>query len=136
MNAPTLPKASYLSREESFMYDRESRFKLEDTMNAGRIEYTEKGVMNMASRRCDIIRISQTEAVLAMLTNYNIPQQFYLDIPDARITKIGCLMMRSNANNTVNVRFLRTLAQKELDRIFVFSTHPSHRDRKLDIRSW
>lgn len=118
------------------MYDRESRFKMEDTMNAGRIEYTEKAVMNMAARRCDVIRISQSEAVLAMLTNYKLPEQFYLDIPDARITKIGCLLMRVNANNTLNVRFLRILTQKELDRIFVFSTHPAHRDRKLDIRSW
>ena len=118
------------------MYDREARFRMEDTMNAARIEYTEKAVMNMAARRCDVIRISQTEAVLALLTQYNLPNQFYLDIPDARITKIGCMLLRVNANNTIHVRFLRMLAQKELDRIFVFSTHPAHRDRKLDIRSF
>ena len=45
-------------------------------------------------------------------------------------------MLRVNANNTIHVRFLRMLTQKELDRIFVFSTHPAHRDRKLDIRSF
>ena len=118
------------------MYDRESRFRMEDTMNAARIEYTEKAVMHMAARRCDVIRISQTEAVLALLTKYNLPNQSYLDIPDARITKIGCVMLRVNANNTTHVRFLRMLTQKELDRIFVFSTHPAHRDRKLDIRSF
>jgi hypothetical protein len=87
-------KNSYLTKEESFMYDREGRFRMEDTMNAARIEYTEKAVMHMAARRCDVIRISQTEAVLALLTKYNLPNQFYLDIPDARITKIGCVMLR------------------------------------------
>ncbi|KKX32001.1 hypothetical protein [Rhizobium sp. LC145] len=118
------------------MYDRESRFKMEDTMNAARIEYTEKGVLNMAQRRCDVLRISRSGAVLGLLTQYKLPEQFYLDIPDARISKIGCLLMRANMNNTIDVRFLSLLSQKDLDRIFVFSTHPSHRDRTLDIRSW
>ncbi|TKT59053.1 hypothetical protein FDR95_10220 [Rhizobiaceae bacterium LC148] len=126
----------FLNREESFMYDRESRFKMEDTMNAARIEYTEKGVLNMAQRRCDVLRISRSGAVLGLLTQYKLPEQFYLDIPDARISKIGCLLMRANMNNTIDVRFLSLLSQKDLDRIFVFSTHPSHRDRTLDIRSW
>lgn len=132
--APT--KNHFLNKEESFMYDREARFKMEDTMNAARIEYTEKGVMNMAQRRCDVLRISQSGAILGILTQYTLPQQFYLDIPDARITKVGCLLMKTFANNTVEVRFLRLLSQKELDRIFVFSTHPNHRDRTLDIRAW
>jgi hypothetical protein len=126
----------YLKREESFMYDRESRFKMEDTMNAGRIEYTEKHVMHMAGRRCDVIRISMSGAVLALLTQTNLPNEFVLDIPDARIMKIGCVLMRQNANNTIEVRFLRLLTQKELDRVFIFSTHPAHKDRKLDVRSW
>jgi hypothetical protein len=126
----------FLNKEESFMYDREQRFKMEDTMNAGRIEYTEKAILNMAQRRCDVLRISMSGAVLGLITQYNLPQQFYLDIPDARIMKVGCLLMRINANNTIEVRFLRLLTQKELDRIFVFSTHPAHRDRKLDVRSW
>ena len=129
-------KNHFLNKEESFMYDREVRFRMEDTMNAGRIEYTEKGVLNMAQRRCDVIQISQSSAVLGLLTQYSLPEQFYLDIPDARIMKIGCLLMRVNPNNTINVRFLRQLTQKEMDRIFVFSTHPNHRDRTLDIRSW
>ncbi|CDN52650.1 MULTISPECIES: hypothetical protein [Neorhizobium] len=118
------------------MYDREARFKMEDTMNAARIEYTENGVMNMAQRRCDVIRISMSGAVLGILTQYNLPKQFYLDIPDARISKVGCLLMRTNANNTIEVRFLSLLTKKELDRIFIFSTHPNHRDRTMDIRSW
>ena len=125
---------NYLSKEESFMYDREARFRMEDTMNAARIEYTEKGVLNMASRRCDIIRISQSGAVLAILTQYNLPKQFYLDLPDARIMKVGCLLMKTYANNTAEVRFLRLLTDKELNKIFVYSTHPAHRDRVLDIR--
>jgi len=126
----------YLQREESFMYDREARFAMEDTMNAARIEYTEKGVMHLAARRCDVIKISMSGAVLGLLTQYNLPQQFYLDLPDARITKVGCLLMKAFANNTAEVRFLRLLTKKELDRIFVFSTHPAHRDRVLDVRSW
>jgi hypothetical protein len=129
-------KPNYLSKEESFMYDREKRFKMEDTMNAARIEYTEKGVMNMAQRRCDVLRISQSEAVLGILTQFNLPQQFYLDIPDARISKVGCLLMRTNSNNTIQVRFLRLLSEKEMNRIFVFSTHPNHKDRTIDIRAW
>ncbi len=129
-------KNHFLNKEESFMYDREQRFKMEDTMNAARLEYTENGVLNMAQRRCDVVRISQSSAVLALLTQYSLPKQFYLDIPDARITKVGCVLMRVNANNTIDVRFLRLLTPKELNRIFVFSTHPNHRDRTLDVRAW
>ncbi|TWF53397.1 hypothetical protein FHW37_104676 [Neorhizobium alkalisoli] len=136
MSAAPSNKNHFLNKEESFMYDREARYKMEDTMNAGRIEYTEKAILNMAQRRCDVLRISMSGAVLGILTQYNLPQQFYLDIPDARIMKVGCLLMRTNANNTIEVRFLRLMTQKELDRIFVFSTHPNHRDRTLNVRSW
>ena len=129
------PGHHFLNKEESFMYDREVRYKMEDTMNAARIEYTEKGVMNLASRRCDIVRISQSSAILAILTQYNLPKQFYLDIPDARITKVGCILMKIFPNNTVEVRFLRLLTEKEMNKIFVYSTHPAHRDRVLDIRA-
>ncbi|WP_165221197.1 hypothetical protein [Affinirhizobium pseudoryzae] len=118
------------------MYDRETRFKLEETMNAGRIEFTEKHVMHMGQRRCDVIAISMSGAVLSLLSQSNLPNEFVLDIPDARIMKIGCVLMRMNTNNTIDVRFLRMLTEKELDRIFIFSTHPAHKDRKLDVRSW
>ena len=128
--------ANYLKREESFMYDRENRFRMEDTMNAGRLEYTEKGMTHVASRRCDVIRISLSGAVISLLTQFNLPKQFYLDIPDARITKVGSLLMKTFQNNTAEIRFLRLMTQKELDRIFVFSTHPAHKDRVLDVRSW
>jgi hypothetical protein len=93
------------------MYDREVRFKMEDTMNAARIEYTEKGVLNMASRRCDIIRISKSSAVLAILTQFKPAEAVLSGYPDARITKVGCMLMRVNANNTIEVRFLRLLTQ-------------------------
>ncbi|MDI7863438.1 hypothetical protein MRS76_15890 [Rhizobiaceae bacterium n13] len=118
------------------MYDREARFRMEDTMNAARIEYTEKGVTHMAARRCDVLRISQSSALLGILTQFSLPRQFYLDIPDARISKVGCVLMKTYVNNTVEVRFLRLLTAKELDRIFIFSTHPAHRDKTLDVRSW
>ena len=136
MTAAPVGKTHFLNKEESFMYDREARFKMHDTMNAARIEYTENGVMNMAQRRCDVLQISETEAVLGIITQFHLPKQFYLDIPDARINKVGCLLMRINMNNTIDVRFLRLLTDKELNRIFVFSTHPRHRDHKMDIRTW
>ena len=120
------PSNHFLKREESFMYDREGRFKMEDTMNAARIEYQERVVTHMASRRCDLIRISPSGAILALMTQYHIPKQFYLDIPDARIAKIGCVLMKTFPNNTVEARFLKLLTKKEMDRIFVFSTQ----DRK------
>ena len=124
----------FLNKEESFMYDREGRYKMQDTMNAARIEYTEKGVMHLASRRCDIVKISMSGAVLAILTQYNLPKQFYLDIPDARINKVGCVLMKVFPNNTVEVRFLSLLSEKEMNKIFVYSTHPAHRNHVLDIR--
>lgn len=127
---------NYLNKEESFMYDRESRFPMQDTYNAARIEYTEKGVMHMASRRCDIVRISQSAAILSLLTQYHVPRQFYLDLPDARITKVGCLLMKILPKNLVEVRFLRQLTEKEMNRIFVYSTHPAHRNHVLDVRAW
>ncbi|TQX90300.1 hypothetical protein EQW76_08930 [Rhizobium sp. rho-13.1] len=116
------------------MYDREGRYKMQDTMNAARIEYTEKGVMHLASRRCDIVKISMSGAILAILTQYNLPKQFYLDIPDARINKVGCVLMKVFPNNTVEVRFLSLLSEKEMNKIFVYSTHPAHRNHVLDIR--
>lgn len=124
----------FLNKEESFMYDREGRYKMQDTMNAARIEYTEKGVMHLASRRCDIVKISMSGAILAILTQYNLPKQFYLDIPDARIKKVGCVLMKVFPNNTVEVRFLSLLSEKEMNKIFVYSTHPAHRNHVLDIR--
>ena len=131
--APNQPN-HFLNKEESFMYDREGRYKMQDTMNAARIEYTEKGVMHLASRRCDIVRISMSGAILAILTQYNLPKQFYLDIPDARIKKVGCVLMKVFPNNTIEVRFLSLLTEKEMNKIFVYSTHPAHRNHVLDIR--
>lgn len=136
MTAAPIGKSHFLNKEELFMYDREARFKMHDTMNAARIEYTENGVMNMAQRRCDVLQISETEAVLGIITQYHLPKQFYLDIPDARISKVGCILMRVNTNNTIQVRFLKMLTKKEMNRIFVFSTHPNHRDMTIDLRAW
>lgn len=130
------PRDHFLNKEESFMYDRENRFRMEDTMNAARIEYQERVVTHLASRRCDLVKISPAGAVLSLLTQFHVPKQFYLDIPDARIAKIGCVLMKTFTNNTVEARFLKLLTKKEMDRIFVFSTHPAHRDRVLDVRSW
>lgn len=126
----------FLNKEESFMYDREARYRMEETLNAARIEYQERVVTHLASRRCDLIRISPSGAVLSLLTQFYVPQQFYLDIPDARIAKIGCVLMKTFPNNTIEARFLKLLTKKEMDRIFVFSTHPAHRDRVLDVRNW
>lgn len=128
-------KPNYLSKEESFMYDREKRFPMEETMNEARIEYTEKVVMNLAARRCDLIAISKSGAVLAINVKFNLPKQFYLDVPDAKISRVGCALMRVHGNNTVEVRFLSIMSDRDLDRIFVYSTHPKHRNRVLNIRA-
>jgi hypothetical protein len=123
-----------MSKEESFMYDREGRIPLVDTMNAARIEYTEKAVMHMASRRCDLIKISPVSAVLVINTQFTVPRSFYLDIPDARINRVGCVLMRMHTNNTIEARFLSRMSDRDLNRIYAFSTHPSHRDALLDVR--
>lgn len=126
-------RPSYLSKEESFMYDREAYFPMEDTRNEARIEYTEKGVTNISSRRCEIVKLSKSSAVLAMPTQFKLPENFYLDVPSARIPMIGCLVKRVHANNLLETRFLRMLSDRDLNRIFVYSTHPNHRNRTLDI---
>ncbi|WEX78064.1 hypothetical protein PYH37_002914 [Sinorhizobium numidicum] len=123
----------FLNKEESFMYDREVNFPMEDTRNEARIEFTEKAVQNLSSRRCEIIKLSKSSAVISILTQFQLPQNFYLDIPSARIPLIGCLLKRVHANNIIEARFLRLLSDRDLNRIFVYSTHPSHRNRTLDI---
>lgn len=131
--AGAVDRPTYLSKEESFMYDREANFPMEDTMNDARIEYTENGMTNLSSRRCQIIKISKSSAVLTMPTQFKLPQNFYLDVPSARIGMIGCLVKRVHANNVVEARFLRLMSDRDLNRIFVYSTHPNHRNRVLDI---
>lgn len=127
-------RRTYMSKEESFMYDREGRVPLVDTMNAARIEYAEKVVMHAASRRCDLIKISPVSAVLAINTEFNVPRSFYLDIPDARISRVGCVVMKVHRDHRIEVRFLRQISERDMNRIFAFSTHPSHRDVLLDLR--
>lgn len=115
------------------MYDRETTFPMEDTRNEARIEYTEKGMTQLSSRRCEIIKLSKSGAVIGILTKYQLPQNFYLDIPSARIQMVGCLLKRVHADNIIEARFLRVLTDRDLNRIFVYSTHPNHRNRTLDI---
>lgn len=118
------------------MYDRETRFEMQETKNNARIEYTEKGVMHMASRRCIVRAISKSSAILGIVTQFTIPRQFCLDIAEARVPNLGCVLIRTYVNDTIEARFLRLLTDAELDRIFVYSDHPAHRGRMLDIRSW
>ncbi|MBD9524978.1 MULTISPECIES: hypothetical protein [Ensifer] len=123
----------FLNKQESFMYDRETNFPMEDTRNDARIEYTEKGMTQLSSRRCEIIKLSKSGALISILTQYTLPQNFYLDIPSARIQMVGCLTKRVHANNIIEAQFLRMLTDRDLNRIFVYSTHPNHRNRTLDI---
>jgi hypothetical protein len=44
-------------------------------------------------------------------------------------------VLKVNPNNTIEVRFLRLLTDKEMNKIFVYSIHPSHKNVKLDIRA-
>jgi hypothetical protein len=131
---PNAFRRTYMSKQESFMYDREGRIPLVDTMNAARIEYTEKAVMHLASRRCDLVKISPVAAVLVINTQFTVPKSFYLDVPDARINRIGCVLMKVHANNMIEARFLSRISDRDLNRIYAFSTHPSHRDVLLDVR--
>ncbi|MFB2549623.1 hypothetical protein [Ensifer soli] len=126
-------RPNYLSKEESFMYDREANFPMEDTRNDARIEYTENGVQNLSSRRCELIKISRSSAVLAIPTQFKLPPNFYLDVPSARIGMVGCVVKRIHANNMLEARFLRLMSERDINRIFVYSTHPNHRNRTLDI---
>ena len=127
-------RSNYLNKEESFMYDREKHFPMEDTCNEARIEFTETGGnVNLASRRCESVKLSRSGAVLRMSTKFNLPNNFYLDIVSARIPMIGCLALRVYANDLVEARFLRLLAETDMNRVFVYSTHPNHRNRTLDI---
>ncbi|WP_043627163.1 hypothetical protein, partial [Ensifer sp. ZNC0028] len=89
------------NKEESFMYDRETNFPMEDTRNEARIEYTERGMTQLSSRRCEIIKLSKSGALIGILTKYQLPQNFYLDIPRARIPMVGCLLKRVHANNVI-----------------------------------
>ena len=43
--------------------------------------------------------------------------------------------MREHPNNIVEARFLRPISDRDLNRIYAFSTHPSHRDVLLDLRA-
>ncbi|WP_275788948.1 hypothetical protein [Pararhizobium gei] len=132
-SADAFDRPTYLSREESFMYDRETLFPMEETRNEARIEYTEKGMLNLSSRRCQILQISKSRALIGILTQFKLPQTFYLDIPGARIGMIGCIVRRVYPNDTMEARFLRLVPDADLNRIFVYSTHPNHRNRVLDI---
>ena len=131
-----LQRSIYLNKEESFMYDREKNFPMEDTFNEARIEFTENGGMvNIASRRCQIVKLSRSGALLKISTKFKLPKNFYLDIVSARVQMIGCLALRVHVNDIVEARFLRLLAEKDMNRIFVYSMHPNHRNRTLDIHS-
>lgn len=118
------------------MYDREKNFPMEDTCNEARIEFTENGgIVNLVSRRCQITKLSKSGAVIAMTTKFQLPRNFYLDIVSARLPMIGCLTQRVYTNDIVEARFLRLLSDKDLQRIFVYSTHRNHQGRTLDIYS-
>ena len=133
---PPPQRSIYLNKEESFMYDREKNFPMDDTFNEARIEFTENGgIVKLASRRCQIIRLSRSGALLKISTKFNLPKNFYLDVVSARLPMIGCLALRVHVNDTVEARFLRLLAEKDMKRIFVYSAHPNHRNQTLDIYS-
>lgn len=122
---------SYLTREESFMYDKEPKFPLEATNNAARIEYAKKGLSFLESRRCQISRISKSGAIVDFTVDTEVPDSLTLDIPDARIEKIGCVKVNERRNRdgdskvSVTLRFLRTLTDRELGSIKQHSLLPT-----------
>jgi hypothetical protein len=118
---------SYFSREESFMYDKEPKFPFEATNNAARIEYLKNGLTFLESRRGTITRISKAGAIIEFMVEAEVPDALTLDIPDARIEKIGCVKQGERRNRigdsklTVTLRFLRVLTDIEMERIKRYS---------------
>ncbi|MCZ7862798.1 hypothetical protein O9X98_15590 [Agrobacterium salinitolerans] len=114
---------TYLTREESFMYDKEPKFPLEATSNAGTIRYPTKALSGVEGRRGQITRISKAGAIMDFLLDAQIPENVTLDIPDGKIEKIGCLKVGERRNRmgdsklSITLRFLRTLTDKELEGI-------------------
>lgn len=114
---------SYFTREESFMYDKETKFPLEATSNAARVEYLRNGLTFMESRRCHITRISRSSAIVEFSVDSEVPSEMTLDIPDARVSKVGCVKLSErrsrvgDAKLTVTLRLLRLLTEAELENI-------------------
>jgi hypothetical protein len=112
-----------LRREESFMYDREPKFPLHAADNSVRLEYTLRGLTHVESRRGRLIRISRSCAMIELQTGSAVAAEVNLQIPDARLDKIGCVKTvekRGTINPDmviVTLRFLRTLSDKEVQRV-------------------
>lgn len=119
---------SYLSREESFMYDKEPKFPLEATNNGARVEYTLNGLSHTESRRCTLLRISRSSAMVEFETDGRVADQLNLAIPDARLEKIGCVKVAeqksrmSGSKVTVTLRFLKLLEEKDVAKVLALSS--------------
>ncbi|MBY3155329.1 hypothetical protein HFO56_23685 [Rhizobium laguerreae] len=128
---------SYLSREESFMYDKEPKFPLEATNNAARVEYLRNGLTFTESRRCKLVRISRAGAIIEFTVDTVLPDSMTLDVPDARIEKIGCVKQSERRTTlgekgvNVTLRFLRMLTEKELGKIKQNSLLPKGQQQRL-----
>lgn len=120
-------RTSYLSREESHMYDKEPQYPLEATSNAAVVEYTLNGLTHLESRRCTLVRISKSSAHIEFTTEGRVADQMTLAIPDARIERLGCVKVREHQSRlsgnkvTVILRFLRLLSDQELASIMKYS---------------
>jgi hypothetical protein len=113
---------SYMNKTESQIYDKEPNYPLRPTMNAGRIEYQLRGMTHLESRRCSISRISESSAIVEFsVESEHVPSQCSLDIPDARINKIGCVLVNQRSK-CATYRFLRLLTKQELEAILANST--------------
>jgi hypothetical protein len=118
---------NYLGREESQMYDREPKYPLQATSNAAHIEYTLRGLTHLESRRCTLVRISKSSAMVEFQTELDVADQVFLSIPDARVERIGCVKIAqvqtrlSEAKVTVTLRFLKPLEDRQLSSILANS---------------
>lgn len=119
---------TYLTREESFIYDKEPKFPLEATSNAALIGYPTKGLSFVESRRGQVTRISKSGVIIDFMVDAAVPENVTLDIPDARIVKIGCVKVSERRNRlgdsrlSVTLRFLRLLTDREIENIKKHST--------------
>jgi len=126
----TQKTGNYLSREESFMYDREPKFPLLATSNAVRIEYTKTGITFFESRRGTLTRISRSGGIIEFTADHEIPDSFTLDIPDARIEKMGCVKILERRQKlgdcrvSVTFRCLKVLSERDHAKILDHSALP------------
>lgn len=111
---------SFVHVAPSIIHDVEPKFPYRNVRNSARIEYQAKGLRWPESRRCDVIKISESSAILEFALPVVAPDELVLDIPDARIKKIGCQVVH-RAEKALTLRFMGAISEKEINKIIAHS---------------